>query len=188
MSTAPHYRVVTVHLFRGSRGAFGQKVRKALEDHQRGFGPGPPSLDCLLYAGHTGVSLDLEPRVIWGFNPNIAHIPIWQVMQNLMNGSAYPGIVNDDTHVFATARRKRFRVLTFDVVLPDPTFKEFEIELNAERTKSRFTYGFPNSDGDCNCVTWLERLGLPLVSGSMLEFVNMTASSRYPRRRFGACI
>jgi hypothetical protein len=34
----------------------------------------------------------------------------------------------------------------------------------------------------------LERLALPLISGSMDEFASTTTSSRYPRRRFGQCI
>ncbi len=109
-------------------------------------------------------------------------------MQELLNGNAYPGIVNDDTQVFATARKKRSKVLTFDVILPDPAFQDFESKLNAERKQSQYTYGFPDGDGDCNCATWLERLALPLISGSMIEFAAMTASSRYPRRRFGQCI
>jgi hypothetical protein len=141
-----------------------------------------------LYAGHTGVSVapdDSEPKVIWGFNPNIGHTPLWQAMQHLLNGNAYPGIVNDDTQVFAEARRNRLNVLIFDVLLPDRAFQDFENKLNAERKQSQYSYGFPNGDGDCNCATWLERLALPLISGSMIEFANMTASSRYPRRRFG---
>jgi len=142
-----------------------------------------------LYAGHTGVSLDSEPDVIWGFNPDIGNAPLWQAMQHLRNGNAYPGQVTDDTPVFDAARKKRFKVLTFDVVLPAPAFQDFEQRLNAEKhKKSQFTYGFPDGDGDCNCATWLERLALPLVSGSMIEFADMTASSHYPRRRFGECI
>lgn len=134
------------------------------------------------------MSLDHDPGMIWAFNPNFGRAPLWRAMQNLMNGNAYPGIVNDDAQVFATARRRRFGVLTFDVILPDPGFQEFETKLNAERQTSRFTYGFPDGDGDCNCATWLEKLALPLISGSMLEFADMTGSSRYPRRRFGECI
>ena len=75
-----------------------------------------------------------------------------------------------------------------DVILPDPAFRVFEKKLNAERQQSQYRYGFPDGDGDCNCVTWLERLALPLISGSMAEFAHATASSRYPSRRFGQCI
>src|SRR5947209_4336849 len=99
-------------------------------------------------------------------------------MPDLLIGNAYPGIVNDDTQVFATARKKRFNVLTFDVLLPEPAFQDFARSLNAARKHSQYNYGFPDGDGDCNCVTWLERLGLPLISGSMIEFAGMTVSSR----------
>jgi hypothetical protein len=134
------------------------------------------------------VSVDSQPSVIWGFNPSIGKTPLWQAMQHLLNGNAYPGVVNDDTQVFTTARKKRFNVLTFDVILPDPAFQDFERKLNAERKQSQYSYGFPDGDGDCNCATWLERLALPLISGSMTEFADMTASSSYPSRRFGQCI
>jgi hypothetical protein len=188
MSAVPQCRVVTVHLFRGNRGAFGQRVRKALDDHRHGQGTGPTPLGCLLYAGHTGVSLGSQSSVIWGFNPSIGKTPLWRAMQDLLNGNAYPGIVNDDTQVFATAKKKRLNVVTFDVILPDPAFQDFEMKLTAERKQSQYSYGFPDGDGDCNCATWLERLALPLISGSMIEFAGMTASSHYPRRRFGQCI
>jgi hypothetical protein len=74
------------------------------------------------------------------------------------------------------------------VVLPEPAFQIFDQQLIAERKKSQYTYGFPDGDGDCNCATWLERLALPLLSGSMDEFAPMTASSRHASRRFGECI
>jgi hypothetical protein len=145
-------------------------------------------LDCLLYAGHAGVELDSQPTVIWGFNPRTGTSPLWQVMQDLVNGNSYPGIVTDDSNVFEEAKRKRFSVLTFDVVLPDPAFQLFESTLAAERKRSQYSYGFPNGDGDCNCVTWLERLALPITSGSVFEFVRMTVSSQYASRRFGQCV
>lgn len=109
-------------------------------------------------------------------------------MHNLRMGSAYPGIVTDDTSVFAKARKNKLQVLTFDVLLPDSAFQAFEQRLIAERNRSQYNYGFPNGDGNCNCATWLERLALPLLSGSMDEFASTTASSRYPRRRFGQCV
>jgi hypothetical protein len=153
MSAVPKCRKVTVHLFRGSRGAIGERVRKALAEQQRGQGARPSPRECLLYAGHTGVSVDSEPDVIWGFNPDIGQDPLWLVMLNLRNGVAYPGIVTDDTQVFVEAKKKKLRVQTFDVIFPDPAFKVFEQKLIAERKKSQLTYGFPNGDGDCNCAT-----------------------------------
>jgi hypothetical protein len=63
-----------------------------------------------------------------------------------------------------------------------------EDKLSAERRKSRYNYGFPNGDGDCNCITWLERLALPLLSGSVDEFTGMPGFNLYPNRRFGECV
>jgi hypothetical protein len=110
------------------------------------------------------------------------------VLQRLRNGDGYPGVVNNDPNVFAEARKNRLGVLTFDVVLPDTAFKVFEQSLSKERTKSQFTFGFPDGDGECNCATWLERLALPLISGSMDDFTSTTASSYYSSHRFGQCI
>jgi hypothetical protein len=141
-----------------------------------------------LYAGHTGVTLDSQPAVIWAFNPDIGKTPLWQAMQELRNGIAYPGVINDDTLVFAAARRTRRKVLTFEVIFPATAFQDFESKLASERSKSQYSYGFPDGDGDCNCATWLERLGLPIISGSMIAFADMTLSSHYPRRRFGKCV
>ncbi len=183
----PRCRIVSVHTFHGDRGAFGQGVRRALADQMNGIGPGPSRLDCLLYAGHTGVSTDSD-NAIYGFNPDFGQLLIWQGMQLLRNGDAFPGVVVDDTPVFAAARKRRLKVKTFDVILPDPFFQDFEQKLTGERNKSLYTYGFPNGNGDCNCTTWLERLALPLLSGSMDEFTGLPGFSLYPRRRFGQCI
>lgn len=188
MSELPKCRLVTVHLFQGDRGTFGASVKRALDDQRDGKGNGPSKQDCLLYAGHTGVEVDDEPGVIWGFNPDIGVTPLWQAMQLLRNHKAYPGQVTDDTQVFAEAKKRKLKVLTIELVFPEPAYQEFYRKLTAERKQSQYTYGFPDGDGDCNCATWLERLALPLMSGSMDEFVTMTSSSRYPRRRFGECI
>ena len=188
MSTGvPQCRVVTVHIYRGDRAALGRRVRKALDDELNGLGPGPSLLECLLYAGHTGVSTDSD-KAIYGFNPNLGGLPIWQVMQRLRNGDAFPGVVLDDTQVFAAATTHRLKIQAFDVILPDPDFQDFEGRLIAERKKSRYTYGFPIGDGDCNCTTWLERLALPLLSGSMDEFTGLPGFSSFPKRRFGQCL
>jgi hypothetical protein len=32
--------------------------------------------------------------------------------------------------------------------------------LDGEWKNRQYSYGFPNRDGDGNCTTWLERLGL----------------------------
>ena len=108
-------------------------------------------------------------------------------MQQLLSGDAFPGVVHDDTHVFQSAKKRKRTILTFDVILPDPDFRDFENKLNDEITKSRYLYGFPNGDGNCNCTTWLERLALPLLSGKMDEFTGLPGFRDYPTRRFGRC-
>ena len=59
--------------------------------------------------------------------------------------------------------------------------------LAAEQKQSRFTYGFSDGNGDCNCTTWLERIGLPLLTGRMSEFGKLPGIAAYPSRRFGEC-
>jgi len=167
---APQCRTVTVHTFRGDRtSAFKQYVFGALDDQRNERGFGPSRIACLLFAGHTGVSIDSDRRIA-GFNPDGGHDPLWLVLQNLRNRLAYPGMVYNDTAVFTAAQQHGLAVLTFDVILPQPRFKVFRRLLSRERKKSQFHYGFPDGDGDCNCTTWLERLGLPLLSGRMDEF------------------
>jgi hypothetical protein len=153
MNAAPICRIITVHTFRGDRTrAFGQRVFGALNDERNGRGPGPSRIDCLLFAGHTGVSTNAN-GVIYDFNPNGGPDPIWQVMQRLRSGDAYPGVVLDDTAVFTTAQQHGLIVLSFD-----------------------------------NCTTWIERLGLPLLTGRMDEFTAVTGVAGQVRRRFGVCI
>jgi hypothetical protein len=67
-------------------------------------------------------------------------------MQDLLNGNSYPGIINDDTQVFPAAKKMRLKVLTFDVILPNPSFRDSEKRLNTERGKSQYRYGFPGCD------------------------------------------
>ncbi len=108
-------------------------------------------------------------------------------MQRLKSGDAFPGLVRDDTHVFSAAAKQGLSVLTFDVVLPEPGFLVFQGLLADEKKQSRYSYGFPNGDGDCNCTTWLERLALPLLIGIMDEFAALPGLRQHPRRRFGRC-
>jgi hypothetical protein len=125
--------------------------------------------------------------VIYDFNPDRGTDPIWQVMQRLRSGIAYPGTVRDDTGVFAAAQQYGLMVLTFDVALSPPRFQSFRRKLTAEWKHSKYSYGFPDGDGDCNCTTWLERLGLPLLTGRMDEFTAVTGVVAQVRRRFGVC-
>ena len=162
MSTSPPLcRTATVFAFRGDRARpFVTQFLQALDDEKNLRGPGPTSLNCLLYAGHAGISVD-SGLTIFGFNPDGSGMPIWQLMDGLKKGDAFPGIVRDDSQVFAAARQRPLPVVSFDIILPDPQFQKFKQTLDAERRTSNYSYGLPDGDGDCNCTTWLERLGLP---------------------------
>jgi hypothetical protein len=179
----PPCRTITVIALRGDRSPQAAASFQSLLDAEKKGGPGPSMLDCQLFAGHVGISTD-GGKTIWGFNPDGRTLPIWQMLDNLKNGDAFRGIVRDDTHVFATAKN----YLSFEVVLPDPSFQHINSILDAERQKSQYSYGFPSGDGDCNCITWLERLGLPLLTGRMNEFITLRAIISNPSRRFGQCV
>jgi hypothetical protein len=187
-SPVPICRTVTVFTFRGDRSRpFTSTFLNAINDARNGIGPGPTHLDCLFYAGHTGVSID-EGTTVYGFNPQNAGLPAWQILDRLQNGEAFPAVVTDDGVVFTTAQQHGLTLRTFEVILPDPRFQDFQTMLDAERVSSQYSYGFPDGDGDCNCTTWLERLGLPLLTGLMSEFVGLPGISSFPRRRFGRCV
>jgi hypothetical protein len=187
-SIPPTCQTITVVAFRGNRSKlFAATFQNALDAEKNGHGPGPSTMDCLLFAGHVGVSMD-DGTTIFGFNPDSAGVPVWELMDGLRNGDAFPGVVRDDTAVFTAARNYGFTTMSFEVILPDPQFQSFKTTLDAERRKSQYSYGFPNGDGDCNCVTWLERLGLPLLTGSMNEFASLSGFLSHPSRRFGQCV
>jgi hypothetical protein len=158
-------------------------------DGNRKYGQGGPSIEmCLLYAGHTGVSID-QGRTIYGFNPDFpSNRRISDLVDDLAAGLAFPGKVTDDTTIFGAANKHGLNVLSFDVLFPDASFSEFEQTLKNEINGSRYRYGFPDGNGDCNCTTWLERIGLPLMTGRMHEFTGLSEIRSCPSRRFGECI
>jgi hypothetical protein len=187
-STLPSCRTITVYAFRGDRSrTFAAAFLKALDDEKNRRGPGPTALECLLFAGHTGVSTD-GGTTIYGFNPVGGSVPVWQLLDRMKNGDAFPGVVSNDTAVFTSARKHGLTVRSFEVILPDPRFQDFEGRLDGERKSSQYSYGFPNGDGDCNCTSWLERLGVPLLTGRMDEFVGLPGIVAHPSRRFGECV
>jgi hypothetical protein len=188
MTVVQPCRSVTVLAFAGDRsGPFVARVFAALRDGSSGRGPGPSPLECLLLAGHAGVSTD-SGATIFGFNPHAGGLAAWHVVSSLQNGDAFPGIVTDDTDVFTAARQHGLAVETFDVLIPEPAFHYFVATLGNERHQSRYSYGFPDGDGDCNCITWIERLGLPLLTGRMDEFIALPGNASHPSRRFGRCL
>ncbi|MEX0727877.1 MAG: hypothetical protein WEB58_13310 [Planctomycetaceae bacterium] len=189
MSTLmPVCQTVTVVAFRGERTRpFAQSFSNALQAGKNGVGLGPSFVDCLLFAGHAGLSLD-GTKTIYGFNPDGGGLPAWQIMDRLLNGDRFPGIVADDTNVFNAARKRGIPEFSLEVILPDPELQKLKTALDDERKKSKYWYGFPNGDGDCNCITWVERLGLPLLTGRMDEFAKVEAIRAYRSPRFGQCV
>jgi hypothetical protein len=109
-------------------------------------------------------------------------------MDRLRHGEAFPGLVTDDTSVFVEAEQRGQVLVIVEVVVPEPRLLSFQARLDAEQRSSQYSYGFPNGDGDCNCITWLERIGLPLLTGRMSEFSALPGFSALPRRRFGLCV
>jgi hypothetical protein len=101
----PTCRTITVCAFRGDRSrTFATAFRKALDDEKNRRGPGPTALACLLFGGHVGVSTD-GGTTIWGFNPDGGSVPVWQLLDRLKNGDAFPGVVRDDTAVFSEVQK-----------------------------------------------------------------------------------
>lgn len=82
-------------------------------------GVGPTREQCLLSAGHTGISVD-GGDTIFGSDPETGSMPVFQVIADLKDGKAFPGLVWHDTMVFAAAATN-LAVKSFDVVLPEPT-------------------------------------------------------------------
>jgi hypothetical protein len=185
MNGSPIDRIVRIHTFRGDRTrTFGHDLFRSLDDERHGRGAGPSETEFLLFVGHTGISVGADTTV-YGFNLDRGTDPTWRVMQRLRSGVAYPGIVRDDTAVFTAAEQHGLRILRFDVVLSLRSFRAFRRRLTAERRQSRYSYGFPDGDGDCNCTTWIERLGLPLLTGRMDELTAVMGVVTQLRRRFG---
>src|SRR5262245_24743244 len=132
-SPSPPCKTVEVVAFRGDRSsAFGTIVLRALADEETGRGPGPSLLDCLLFAGHVGASTDGGATIL-AFNPDGSGIPLWRLIEDLRNGAAFPGLVRDDTPAFTSARKRRLPVQSFEIVLPEPRFLDFERKLDQER-------------------------------------------------------
>jgi hypothetical protein len=149
-------------------------------------GVGPTRDEALVYAGHAAISLD-SGRTKWGFNPsNPAALSMKRFLNRLKAGEAFPGQVLDDASAFQLARRHRLPIRKITLLVPGFEFRRIQNELALEQNRSKYKYGFPDGDGDCNCVTWIEKMGIPLATGKMDEF-ELTSGKGLRRRRFGRC-
>ncbi len=186
-SASADCRTVQIHAFLGDRSrAFVQQFQRKLDDERTGK-LGPSRLESFLFLGHAGVSLHPEPA-IGGFSPDAGAEPLWSLLAALRSGKARKAIVQDDTAVFTAAAQQGLTILSYETLLPDFALQKFRAGLDRQRAASDYSYGFPNGDGDCNCVTWLERLSLPLLTGRLNEFAKLTGIKSLPRRRFGVCV
>jgi hypothetical protein len=182
----PPCETIVVLVLRANRSRSLVKSFQQKLDDERAFRPGPTVEECLHYLGHSGVSLD-GGNTVYGFQPDSTGVPFWQLLSRLKSGDRVQGVVRDDTPVFKSAQSKGNTTYSFEIIFPLARYHDFQVVLDAERQKSQYYYGFPNGDGDCNCVTWLERLGLPLLSGRMSEIASVIGTAHSSRRRFGLC-
>ena len=137
---------------------------------------------------HAGISLDVG-QIVYGFNPAKGAFTTRNLLNHLKRHLAVPSEVRDDTQVFKDASLIGLQVEEIEILVPQAFYDHVEISLAAELKSSNYTYGYP--DGDCNCATWIERLGVPLFSGQMDELMmtldfSMTQHS-LQKRRFGLC-
>jgi hypothetical protein len=191
-STTGKCRIVRVFAFRGDRTApYWAILEQKMDDEDQGQGTGPTNSEVLLYAGHAGVSLDAG-NTIFGFHPVQGTFSARQLLDHLKARKAVDGEVRSDAAIFDDARNHGLPLQQFDVLVPQARYDQIETTLAQERKSSNHKYGFPNGDGDCNCATWIERIGVPLLSGRMDELeVLMTFSVHhlgYQQRRFGVCV
>ena len=180
-------RTVLVVAFRGDRSAQAEaRFQDQMDNEEHHGGPAPSRVQCLLHAGHAGLSLD-GGRQFFGFNPHNPGLSTRELFNRLAGGECLPGLVLDDTSVFQAADQVNLPIAVMEVHLPSNRHAQLDLTVKSETPSSRFTYGFPYGLGDCNCITWMERIGLPLVSGQMKELMGAFAAAGSLSRRFGNC-
>lgn len=168
MSTSSEpLRSVWIHAFRGKREDL------HFVDRCRGRAKPPPSLDeCLIYAGHVGVSFDGE-RPIYGFLPLAPHLAPEVLLDRLQQGSIFAGEVAEHTSIFDSALRHGLQVVQVEYHYRESAQQSAYEEVQAQLKNCTLTYSFPGQGGDCNCATWLGHIGLqlPEPTGQMKLFV-----------------
>ena len=138
----------------------------------------------LIKAGHVGFQLEGDP-VIYGFHPSPEAANVAggeeKLVVLLKNHVAQPGYIQDDTKTFERAytlhqRGERTEVLELVYEVSEAEFEEIHRKLREwYNTKREFQYDFPQEgggfpEGEYNCATFPQLLGIPIPSQSGLIF------------------
>lgn len=134
--------------------------------------PRPTIEECIVYAGHAGVSFDAE-FPIYGFLPVATQHPPYALLDLLQAGGVLQGEVSDHTAYFSTAQSYGCTLISVEyryVVSEQQTFLRL---VQSQMTNCTLKYSFPGQGGDCNCAAWLGKIGLqlPESTGQMKLFV-----------------
>lgn len=158
---------IWIHAFRGKRDD------PLFVDRCRGRVLPRPSLqECLVYAGHAGVSFDAE-RPIYGLLPAALGVEPYVLLDLLQQGSILTGEVADHTAIFDDAATRGCQIVSVEYRYLTATQQAILSKVQSQIAKCTLKYSFPGQGGDCNCATWLGRIGLdlPETTGQMRLFV-----------------
>ncbi len=175
--TIEPYRRIYLHAFAGARdGKSLFEWRELVKQHERDGTQGPSTEECLLYTGHVGISFGSKTP-IYGFNPSTGDKPGWEVIsglkEKLSTEKLYPGVITDDSSVFKSAKRKGLNYKVLEYQFPESEYEKIYKKFLKEKTKTNFTYSFPDKGGDCNCATWPKKIGIPIPidKGNMKVYI-----------------
>jgi hypothetical protein len=147
-------------------------------------------LDVLLWSGHVGFSFDSNPDTIWGFNPDIGSVPLWQALEHLKEkDSFFPGHITDDSIVFSHAADNGVEILIQEIIYPATKFNTIFGEFESHLSKCPLRYSFPGGKGDCNCATYPGRIKIwiPEQTGQMKDFIQALQATYKSSVRMGNC-
>jgi len=198
---------VVIVAFRGVRTVDGRPVSTGqLTDAEQQLVDQATQMEPLLYAGHVGISFD-GGKTIYGFTPDPKALPrtpdgqinIRETIAQLRQHKAFPGTVEDDTHVFRLAEEMaeqhhwNTRPITAVELLDPETQRAIRMQVAIEhgtdpgalgrgyawpllQTENGEHYAPSGSHLACNlanCAKWPERVGvtLPEPSGNLAQYI-----------------
>jgi len=146
------------------------------------LGPNPPHP--YRVTGHVGYSLD-KGKTIYGFGPHVEEGTIFDAVQSLRQGKAYPGKITDDTFVFESVAespgigRDGLPQVVYEQRIPlsRSQYEQILAEHNARGVDAPMNdvlYSFPGkNEGAYNCATYPSRFGVPIPekSGVMKDYM-----------------